>query len=119
MGKFAKWIGGGLGFALGGPLGAILGFVVGSAFDGAAGSGQQNNPYRAASGQPTTGGYVMSLLVLVAAVMKADGKTLKSELNYVRDFFTRNFGSKSYAEAIRILREFCSKAFRLMRCATR
>ncbi|MCK7532506.1 MAG: hypothetical protein MZV63_16490 [Marinilabiliales bacterium] len=34
----------------------------------------------------------MSLLVLVAAVMKADGKVVKSELDYVKQFFVRQFG---------------------------
>ena len=34
MGKYAKWIGGGLGWFFGGPLGALLGFAVGSMFDG-------------------------------------------------------------------------------------
>ena len=31
----------------------------------------------------------MSLLVLVAAVMKADGKVVKSELDYVKQFFVQ------------------------------
>ena len=29
MGKFAKWIGGGLGFVFGGPIGGLLGFFLG------------------------------------------------------------------------------------------
>jgi len=33
MKKYARWIGGGLGWAFGGPLGAILGFAVGSMID--------------------------------------------------------------------------------------
>jgi len=35
MGKWGKWIGGGLGWAFLGPLGGILGFVLGSMLDGA------------------------------------------------------------------------------------
>jgi DnaJ like chaperone protein len=42
-------------------------------------------------------------LVLVAAVMKADGKVLKSELDYVKLFFVRSFGASSAREAIRML----------------
>ncbi len=34
MAKYAKWIGGGLGWAFGGPIGGILGFVFGSVVDG-------------------------------------------------------------------------------------
>jgi DnaJ like chaperone protein len=111
MAKFGKWIGAGLGAFAGGPIGAILGFVLGSAFD--VGSGSQN-PYTNQSGtyrstgqysQPTKGGYAMSLLVLVAALMKADGKTLKSELDYVKEFFIRNFGVQSANEALKLLRD--------------
>lgn len=34
----------------------------------------------------------MGLLILTAAVMKADGKVMKSELNFVKDFLQKNFG---------------------------
>ena len=84
MAKFGKWIGGGLGWAFGGPIGALIGFTVGSMFDG--GKSQTQRGASGYSGRTTTGGYVMSLLVLVAAVMKADGKVLKSELDYVKKF---------------------------------
>lgn len=103
MAKFGKWVGGGLGWAFGGPIGAIVGFVVGSMFDG----GQEAVKHGATgySGRTTTGGYVMSLLVLVAAVMKADGKVLKSELDYVKKFMVHNFGEDSAQEAIKMLRD--------------
>jgi len=107
MAKFGKWIGAGLGAFAGGPIGAILGFVIGSAFD----AGSQQNIYKEsiqygdAKMYPTTGGYAMSLLVLVAAVMKADGKALRSELNYVKDYFIRNFGVQSANEAIQLLKD--------------
>ncbi len=104
MAKFGKWIGGGLGWAFGGPIGALVGFMVGSMFDG----GQEAMKHGAASGyssRTTIGGYVMSLLVLVAAVMKADGKILKSELDYVKKFMVHNFGEDSAQEAIKMLRD--------------
>lgn len=107
MAKFGKWIGAGLGFAGAGPIGAIIGFVIGSAFDSTAKS-KVDDPYsetQSRTRRPTTGGYAMSLLVLVAAVMKADGKTMKSELNYVKDFFIRNFGADSANEAVKLLRD--------------
>lgn len=104
MAKFGKWVGGGLGWAVGGPIGAILGFVIGSVIDGSQGTINTGagNGY---SGQTTTGGYVMSLLVLTAAVMKADGKVLKSELDYVKKFMVHNFGEASATEAVRMLRD--------------
>ena len=108
MAKFGKWIGGGLGWAFGGPIGAIFGFVVGSMFDG--GTDVLNAPKGTGySGRTTTGGYVMSLLVLTAAVMKADGKVLKSELNYVKQFMVHNFGEASATEAVRMLRDLLNQ----------
>jgi DnaJ like chaperone protein len=103
MAKVGKWITGGLGWALFGPIGGILGFVVGSLFDNTQIiQGQQEYQL----GQPTTqGGYIMSLLVLIAAVMKADGKVLKSELDYTKQFFVQSFGTEAAGEAIRILRD--------------
>jgi DnaJ like chaperone protein len=102
MAKFGKWITGGLGWAFFGPIGGILGFVVGSLID----KDQPmygGNEYQP---QPTTqGGYIMSLLVLVAAVMKADGKVLKSELDYTKQFFVGSFGPTAASEAIKMLRD--------------
>ncbi len=110
MAKFGKWITGGLGWAFFGPIGGIVGFVVGSLFDGAdqtqmAGNTSTNYPPR----QTTQGGYIMSLLVLVAAVMKADGKILKSELEYTKQFFVRSFGTAAAGEAIKILRDLLNQ----------
>jgi len=111
MAKFGKWIGAGLGAFAGGPIGAIFGFVVGSLFDSSTetiNTGTQTGYSGSRSGYPgrtTTGGYVMSLLVLVSAVMKADGKVLKSELDYVKKFLVTNFGESSATEAIRMLRD--------------
>jgi DnaJ like chaperone protein len=51
----------------------------------------------------------MSLLVLVAAVMKADGKILKSELDYTKEFFVRSFGPEAAGEAIKILRDLLNQ----------
>jgi DnaJ like chaperone protein len=98
MGKYGKWIGGGLGWALLGPLGGVLGFVVGSMFDRA--DGKQ----RIFTGT-THGDFTMSLLTLTAAVMKADGRVMKSELEYVRQYFSQNFGAAASQEAMLYLRD--------------
>ncbi|MBN2349745.1 MAG: TerB family tellurite resistance protein [Bacteroidales bacterium] len=98
MGKFGKWIGAGLGWTFGGPIGAILGFGLGSLVDASAAT-TQTRTYTTT----TPGDFVASLLVLVAAVMKADGKVLQSELNYVKSYFVQSFGKNSAAEAVRML----------------
>lgn len=103
MAKFGKWIGGGLGWAVGGPIGGILGFVIGSVFDGSTEAmSTRGSGY---SGQTTAGGYIMSLLVLTAAVMKADGKVLRSELDYVKKFLLHNFGEAAATEGVKLLRD--------------
>ena len=99
MGKFTKWIAGGLGWAFLGPIGGIMGFVLGSIFDET--QGQRPSGYS----MTTTGSFATSLLELVAAVMKADERLMRSELNYVKDYFIRNFGQESAEEAIRLLRD--------------
>ncbi len=104
MGKFAKWIGGGLGFAIGGPLGGLLGFFIGSVFDGTTVTYQQTGNGRRIN-RTTPGDFGMSLLVLIAAVMKADGKVLRSELDYVKRFFISQFGTETAQEALQILRD--------------
>jgi DnaJ like chaperone protein len=98
MPKFGKWIGAGLGWAFGGPIGAVIGLGVGYLFDTA----QQNDVARG-YGNTTTGDFAVSLLVLIAAVMKADGKIMRSELDYVKSFLVRKFGSPSANEALRML----------------
>jgi len=107
MASVGKWITGGLGWAFFGPIGGILGFVVGSLFD--QGLSMQVGTHPEYPGQTTQGGYIMSLLVLVAAVMKADGKILKSELDYTKDFFIRSFGLEAAGEAIKILRDLLNQ----------
>jgi DnaJ like chaperone protein len=85
---YAKWIGGGLGWAFGGPIGGILGFAFGKMFeDMKGGQGGQIGSMQT--------DFKMSLLVLTAAVMKADGTVKKSELDYVKNFYYRNFGGSA------------------------
>lgn len=102
MGSFGKWIGGGLGFVMGGPLGAVLGFLVGSMVDNTTIS---TSTYTSSPQRTTPGDFGMSLLVLVAAMMKADGKIVKSELDYVKQFFVRQFGQSTAQEALVMLRD--------------
>lgn len=109
MGKFAKWIGAGLGFVTIGPIGAIIGFALGSFVDKGSFDHRfdtSGHPYSdPGAGNTTTGSFAMTLLVLVAAIMKADGKVLRSELDYVKKYFVQSMGQDSAAEAIRLLRD--------------
>ncbi|OFY83863.1 MAG: hypothetical protein A3F72_07640 [Bacteroidetes bacterium RIFCSPLOWO2_12_FULL_35_15] len=105
--KFGKWLGGGLGWALGGPLGGVLGFALGSAFDAASVTIQKTDgtSYSPAGHSPHIGDFAASLLVLSAAVMKSDGKMLKSELEYVRKFLANQFGEEHAQQQMLMLKE--------------
>ncbi len=105
--KFGKWLGGGIGWALGGPLGGVLGFALGSAFDATSVAVEVGGDTKYSSGQPISqvGDFAAVLLVLSAAVMKSDGKTLKSELDFVKDFLTKQFGEEKAQHQILMLKE--------------
>lgn len=121
-----KWILGAVGWVLGGYIGGIIGFFIGTAIDGGAnlrigtgsdggwtGGGSQGGY----SGGGYTGGrrpytqseqrnsFLISLLVLSTAVMKADGKTLKSELNFIKDFVRQNFGESAVQDSLTIIKK--------------
>ena len=112
MGYFGKFIGGGLGWAFGGPIGAVIGFALGAMVDGMSGTevGQPGaGPrmgYNAASAEND---FTVSLLVLTSSVMKADGKVLKSELEYVKRFLVGNFGEGKAQQLLPVLKELLGK----------
>ena len=88
VGKKILW--GGLGWVLGGPIGAIVGYSLAGI------TGQSMNSYgssyqRRQYPQTQPGDFIVCLLVLFGAVMKADNKMLKSELNFVKKFLSKQF----------------------------
>ena len=103
-----KWIAGALGWAMLGPIGGILGYYIASWMEQSAetAGGQSMN-------QGQRNSFLMSLLVLSAAVIKADGRTTSQELSTVRSFFTRNFGADAGNEAEEIVKELITKDFNL------
>lgn len=120
-----RWIGGFLGFINGGPLGALAGYAIGWLFEkGAEGFSDNadntfdNGTYRNsnAHGGNAYGGYsaqqqyegqrnsfLFSLLVLASYIMKADGRVMHSEMEFVRTFLRRNFGEIAVREGEEIL----------------
>ena len=46
------------------------------------------------------------LMALSAAVMKADGKVLKVELDYVKQFFSQQFGNQFNSRHLQVLKQF-------------
>ena len=109
MSNTGAWIGGAIGWALGGPIGGILGFAFGKMFSDNSLSVEGSSPLRNRSTQP--GDFSLSLLVLSAAVMKADDRVLKSELEFVREFLRKNFGSQQAEQLTLLLRDVLKQPF--------
>lgn len=95
-------------------LGALIGFVVGGYVDRLKATGQQHRRQQQGSGsrgqssyedfvrqqfgrsQYSPSQFSSALLILSAEVMKADGKILKAELDFVKQFLVEQFG-REYA----------------------
>lgn len=107
-----KWIIGGLGWAMFGPIGGILGYLFASGFEkiSEAAAEYQKAYY---SNQEERNSFLVSLLVLSAAVIKADGKVTSAETSRIREFFARNFGAVAAQEAERIVNELLKQDFNL------
>ena len=113
MGFFTKLILTGLGWAFGGPIGGIIGYALGSLFS-------SNRPFVMRSEVNEHFGntseqrdFNVTLLVLSAAVMKADGNVKKSELDYVKHFFLQNFGQERAETSIKMLRDILDQDYNL------
>lgn len=101
-------------------FGGVLGFIVGGfvdnyqvlmtrlkaeGYDPKSGRSAEDifNFYRQ---QTTVNDFPAMLMALSASVMKADGKVLKVELNYVKDFFNRQFGNQFSAQHLQTLKKY-------------
>ena len=111
---YAKWIGGAVGWALGGPIGGVMGYWLGKMFsddslsiEGGAGAaqGRQGRGFQRHARPTRAGDFALSMVVLSAAVMQADQRVLKSELDYVKQFFRTNFGQAQAEQLTLALRE--------------
>lgn len=117
-----KWIGGALGWVLAGGsvLGAVAGYCIGSLIDEATKGNdddgnyaddrdyqQAGNPfghaYRQRPFEEDRNSFLFSLLVLSSYIIKADGKIMHSEMEFVRQFLRRNFGETAVGQGEEIL----------------
>ena len=104
-----RWIGGALGFVLGGgPLGIILGAILGGKVADAIDAKKQTNATENSSSsraRVTQDDIKVSLRVLIACLIKADGHIKKTELASVKRFLVRNYGEQGAKEALHMLKE--------------
>ena len=98
-GKQILW--GSLGWAFAGPIGGILGVIF---------AGSSEKRYKQVK-QSQAGDFMVSLLVLFAKVMKADGKLLKSELDYVKSFLKRNLSRQQAQVFIKMFQEILKQEY--------
>ena len=98
-GKQILW--GTLGWAFGGPIGGILGVIF---------AGTSDSAYKTVK-QSQAGDFMVSLLVLFAKIMKADGKLLKSELDYIKNFLKRNLNQKQAKVFIKMFQEILKQDY--------
>ncbi|MBO4621521.1 MAG: TerB family tellurite resistance protein [Paludibacteraceae bacterium] len=100
---------GGLGFVLGGPIGAALAVVITSMMDStkalpADGTAKEGTQAKTSTQKTQASDVKVSLLVLIACVMKVDGHVRKAELDLVKRFLVRNYGEQGALEALQILK---------------
>lgn len=99
-----RWFGGVLGFMSGGPLGALAGYAIGWLFEkGAEGFSDEDNYTTQQQLEGQRNSFLFSLLVLASYIIKADGKVMHSEMEFVRAFLRRNFGEISVKQGEEIL----------------
>ena len=120
MGLFKKIIAGGLGWTLGGPIGAIIGVVFASLFDSDKSFEYQRVEDAGRTHKSNRGGndFQVVLLVLMSAVVKADGRVVKEELSVVKRFLIQNYGEEGAREAWQILNQLLKQNIDVAEVAT-
>lgn len=113
MGFFTKLILTGLGWAFGGPIGGIIGYALGSLFSSNRPSVIREEVNEHFGNTEEKRDFNVTLLVLSAAVMKADGNVKKSELDYVKRFFLQNFGQERAENYIKMLKDILDQDYNL------
>lgn len=104
MGRYTKWITGGLGWALGGPIGGLVGFAVGAMMEGVLNS-EEAETGRRQNIRDNSADFGASLAVLSMGVMKANGVIKKAELDYVQAFLVKQFGVQKAKDLSMMMRD--------------
>jgi len=105
-----KILGGVLGFVGGGPIGALIGLGIGSFFDGNKNAREEDRyTYRGREYVTSPEDFAVSLTVLSAAMMNADGKVLRSELDFVMQWYVKKFGVEKTKEYMLVLKDLLKK----------
>ena len=114
MSCFSKIVFFGLGWAFTqNPLGGIVAVILESIFSSSKPRTIRSEVNETFGNTEPKRDFNVTLLVLSAAVMKADGNVKRSELDYVKRFFVQNFGQERAENYIKILREILQKDYNI------
>lgn len=109
----AKWIVGALGWAMLGPIGGLIGYFIASCLENDNTQAPRQTGGSTYGNQTARNSFLVSLLVLSAAVIKADGKTSSAEISRLREFFARNFGQHAGDEAVTLVQRIMQQNINL------
>lgn len=103
-----KWIAGYLGWIALGPIGGIAAFLLGTLVESAVKGGNTITGNDFIQGQDSQelgdrNSFLLSMLVMAAYIIRADGKIMHSEMEFVRGFLRQNFGIEAEQQGNDIL----------------
>ncbi len=109
-----KIVGAIIGYMSSGGVGAVIGFLIGFYVDYISNGESESTPRNQSNHQYSSNqsyqshpvDFKNSLLILIAAVMRADGVTLKSELDMVKAMFLRTYGEAETKVLLLRLRDY-------------
>jgi len=112
MSSWAKWLWGGMGWAMFGPIGGIMGYALGSMSENTRGFNASYSRYDGST--PTQAGdFGAAMLILFAAVMKADNELKKSELEFIKFFLIQQFNINYAQDRMRLFKEILKQDYPL------
>ncbi len=104
---FIRFVGAAIGWAIRGPIGAMIGFAFGSLIETLYRSDaklhKKEQHTQNENRQPGT--FEVSLLILSAIIIKADGDVDQRELDYVRTHFVTQFGKERANKVFKFFNE--------------
>lgn len=106
MGLLGSFLGASIGWWTLGPIGAIMGLVFGHLTEEQTTFVKGHTTGRR---QSERSGFLATLLVLIAAVAKADGKVVRSELDYIKRSLVATFGEAEAGKALLMLRDILNQ----------
>lgn len=110
----STWIGAALGWFIAGPFGALIGGFIGSMLGDNDGDSSFTKSFfggsSGSSDEANRNSYLMSMLVLMSYIIRADGRIMHSEMELARQWLRQNFGDVAAQQGDQILRRLFEAA---------